>query len=116
MASAVEVRLPWLDEDIVAWMRTMPDAQLKHKKILRQAWQHFFGKPFMHRKKGLDVPIEAMLKSGRVYEYWMDQSASAQVRDAGYFDKEGLQALRKSKGHAELKWTLLTWMQVVLGR
>ncbi len=116
MASAVEVRLPWLDEDIVAWMRTMPDAQLKHKKILRQAWQHFSGKPFMHRKKGLDVPIEAMLKSGRVYEYWMDQSASAQVRDAGYFDKEGLQALRKSKGHAELKWTLLTWMQVVLGR
>jgi asparagine synthetase B (glutamine-hydrolysing) len=113
MANSVEVRLPWLDEDLTAWMRGMPTSALRNKQVLHAAWQHFVGKPFVNPKKGLDVPIERMMASGPMYAYWMDISGSARVRDSGYFNPSTLDRLRNSKGDAELKWTLLTWMQVV---
>lgn len=116
MANSVEVRLPWLDEDLIGWMRTMPESAIRNKKILHAAWQHFSGKPFLNPKRGLDVPIEEIMQSGIVYEYWMDISCTAHIRNSGYFQLPALEALRSSTGDAELKWALLTWMHVVMGR
>jgi asparagine synthase (glutamine-hydrolysing) len=68
MANSLEVRVPFLDYEVVEWAFKMPVEMKinKHeqKKILKDTFKHLLPKKFFERKKqGFEVPILAWLKT-----------------------------------------------------
>ncbi len=68
MANSLEVRVPFLDKDLVHFARSLPAhfkvAGNKRKMILQDAFEHILPKELHHRsKKGFEVPLLSWLKN-----------------------------------------------------
>lgn len=68
MANSLEVRVPFLDKDLVAFARSLPsNFKVKgshRKRVLQDAFEHILPKELHHRpKKGFEVPVLNWLRN-----------------------------------------------------
>lgn len=68
MANSLEVRVPFLDKDLVNFARSLPDNYkvegTQRKKVLQDAFEHILPKELHHRpKKGFEVPMLSWLRN-----------------------------------------------------
>ncbi|MEQ8905764.1 asparagine synthase (glutamine-hydrolyzing) [Ekhidna sp.] len=68
MANSLEVRVPFLDKDLVAFARSLPPHykvdKNRRKTVLQDAFEHILPKELHHRsKKGFEVPMLSWMKN-----------------------------------------------------
>ncbi len=90
MARSVEMRLPFLDHELVELAARIPPALklkgLREKYILRQAVQHVLPREIaQRRKRGLGAPVAAWLRA-ELPEFAHELLSSPALRRSGYFD------------------------------
>jgi len=100
MANSLEVRVPFLDKDLVAFARSLPDhfkvSKNQRKKVLQDAFEHILPQELHHRsKKGFEVPMLSWLRNelhedlkSTVFDYELIQSQ-------GLFKTESIRILEK---------------------
>ncbi|MEM0938315.1 MAG: asparagine synthase (glutamine-hydrolyzing) [Bacteroidota bacterium] len=122
MANGLEVRVPFLDKDLVAFARSLPpDYKVrgnKRKSILQDAFRHILPKELHHRpKKGFEVPMLSWLRN----ELYEDLNQTVFNRDflqsQGLFNipsvislKRQLRSLNPGDVHSEL-WALYVFQK-----
>ncbi|NQZ77378.1 MAG: hypothetical protein HRT61_14945 [Ekhidna sp.] len=68
MANSLEVRVPFLDKDLIDFARSLPNHYKvegsQRKKVLQDAFEHILPKELHHRpKKGFEVPMLSWLRN-----------------------------------------------------
>lgn len=97
MAHGLEVRVPFLDHELVEFCASLPSNQLAHlpfpkqnKLILRRHLKQTLGTNLSQRKKtGFNVPIEKAMRT-ELFTRFQDTVNSARFRDEGPFDVDKL--------------------------
>ena len=126
MAASVEARVPFLDNEIVDFMLTVP-RQLKlrgrtSKLVLREAVKDIVPAEIIQRRKaGFGVPLRTWLRRD-LREMVDDLLGEERVKARGYFDPAAIRALVRDdrEGRADNTyriWALLTlelWHQIFL--
>lgn len=97
MAHGLEVRAPLLDQEIVRFGLSLPDAWLIDdgggKRILREVLKRYVPMGLFERpKQGFDVPLQAWFK-GSLLPAVESLSTSERLIDTGWFDPAGIRAL-----------------------
>lgn len=128
MAASVEVRVPFLDRELVEWVAASVAPRLKltggtTKRVLREAMRDAVGPEVLRQPKaGFGAPVDVWLR-GELREMVGDLLAPARVRRRGFFKPEAVQSLleRHAAGREELSypiWQLLAfeaWAERFLG-
>jgi asparagine synthase (glutamine-hydrolysing) len=122
MQSAIELRAPFLDPDVMEFAAGLPVEErvrgITTKLFLKRYALRYLPKAIVHRKKrGLSVPLTAWLR-GPLYPWAQGQLENSLLEDVGIRRSEALALLEE---HRQLKndyarplWTLLVlseWMQ-----
>jgi asparagine synthase (glutamine-hydrolysing) len=117
MAHALEVRVPFLDHELVSYVLSIPDA-LKYpsypKKLLVESLGDLLPSEVVHRKKmGFTFPWEIWLRNDLAQ--FCAQSIE-QVEDAGLFIPGSARALlqRFNRGDKTVIWAHI-WLLAILG-
>lgn len=126
MAASLEVRSPFLDQELVRFAAAIP-SQLKlkgttTKHILKQAFADVVPAEILHRPKhGFGVPVGRWFRTSW-RDYLQETLLSPRALQRGYFSIDGLRGLidqhlsgQRDLGHA--LWTLLTlelWHQAFI--
>ena len=128
MAASVEVRVPFLDKDLVEWVAASVPPRLKlagaeTKHILRRAMGDAVGREVLRQPKaGFGAPVDVWLR-GELAEMLGDLLSPERVRRRGFFRPEAVQDLlrRHEEGREDLSfqlWQLLAfeaWAEQFLG-
>lgn len=128
MAASVEVRVPFLDKELVEWVATTVAPRLKlagstTKYVLRRAMGDAVGREVLRQPKaGFGAPVDVWLR-GELAEMLGDLLSPERVRRRGFFDPEAVQRLlrRHEEGREDLSyqlWQLLAfeaWAERFLG-
>jgi asparagine synthase (glutamine-hydrolysing) len=127
MAVSLEVRVPYLDEDLADYVLALPGKYKvrgrQGKVILRRLAQRLLPQEILRRpKQGFDVPIGAWLR-GPLREAMTDLLSVESVRRRGLFRPEVVtrwvrEHLAGEPGRGEPLWLLVAlegWMSRVLG-
>lgn len=128
MAASVEVRVPFLDKDLVEWVAASVPPRLKlagaeTKHILRRAMGDAVGREVLRQPKaGFGAPVDVWLR-GELAEMLGDLLSPDRVRRRGFFKPEAVQDLlrRHEEGREDLSyqlWQLLAfeaWAERFLG-
>ena len=120
MAESVEIRVPFLDPDLMAWAATLP---VRHKIrggttkwVLRKAMEGLLPDEVIYRPKtGFGVPLRAWLR-GELRDMMAELTAPAVVESRGLFDPAALARLRGDtlSGKVDGSYTLLAAMVIEL--
>lgn len=118
MANGVEVRVPFLDNDLAAFALGLP-AQLKvgggvQKKLLKQALRGIVPDEVLTRpKKGFGVPYGNWLR-GPLREFMQETLSNTTITASGLFDREELD--RRITEHCERRddWGFALWKMLNL--
>ncbi|WP_436515250.1 asparagine synthase (glutamine-hydrolyzing) [Ekhidna sp. To15] len=99
MANSLEVRVPFLDKDLVAFARSLPaDYKVRgnhRKRVLQDAFQHILPKELHHRsKKGFEVPMLHWLRNELSSEVDQIVFNEAYLESQGIFVKNKVLSLR----------------------
>jgi asparagine synthase (glutamine-hydrolysing) len=126
MAASLEVRVPYLDEDLADYVISLPGTHKVHgtqgKAVLRRVARELLPASILARpKQGFDVPIGAWLR-GSLREPMIDLLSEEAVRRRGLFRPEVVTSwivghLAGEPGLGEPLWLLLAlegWMSRVL--
>ena len=126
MAVSLEVRVPYLDEDLADYVLALPGSQKIHgtkgKAVLRRVAKRLLPASVLNRpKQGFDVPIGAWLR-GPLREAATDLLSEQTVKRRGLFRPEVVarwlrEHLAGEGAHAEPLWLLVAlegWMSRVL--
>ena len=126
MAHSLELRVPYLDREIMAGAQRLPANYkidgVNTKHVLRAAANRTLPDEWANReKKGFPVPIRAWLREERWYR--MVRGAMTSDAAAEYFDTDRLAAMADAHyegraNHARQIWTVytfLTWHRVFFG-
>jgi asparagine synthase (glutamine-hydrolysing) len=116
MANSLEVRAPFLDVELVAFLSRVP-ARLKlrrfeTKHLLKRAMADVLPPGIAgRRKKGFGIPIAEWFK-GPLRQPLQDELSPARLRDQGIFEPSAVQKLldehgRGRRDHRKQLWTLL---------
>ncbi|MEQ9467751.1 MAG: asparagine synthase (glutamine-hydrolyzing) [Ekhidna sp.] len=100
MANGLEVRVPFLDKDLVAFARSLPPHfkvdKNRRKTVLQDALEHILPKELHHRpKKGFEVPMLSWMKNellGSIEEIVFDED---HLRHQGIFNPEKVMSLKE---------------------
>lgn len=128
MASSVEVRVPFLDKDLVEWVAASVPPRLKlagaeTKHVLRRAMGDAVGREVLRQPKaGFGAPVDVWLR-GELAEMLGDLLSPDRVRRRGFFRPEAVRELlrRHEEGREDLSyqlWQLLAfeaWAEQFLG-
>jgi asparagine synthase (glutamine-hydrolysing) len=106
MAASVELRVPFLDPDVVALANRLPPSLKQHgrhgKWILKRAMEPFLPREVIERPKtGFGAPLRRWVR-GELSELIGDVLSPARVRRRGLFDAERVQALIEQNRRGEL--------------
>jgi asparagine synthase (glutamine-hydrolysing) len=128
MAEGVEVRVPFLDVDLIAFVVTLPDQYKQRgfigKWILRNAMETYLPKSVLNRPKtGFMVPIRSWFQNP-VPEFLKDLLSEATVAKRQLFDPAGVQRMieMNSRGLIDAAYPLLAiacvelWLQSFVDR
>jgi len=97
MAESVEVRVPFLDPDLLAFTWSLPD-KMKHrdgigKWIFKKAMEPILPKNVIYRPKtGFGVPLRRWIHN-ELKEYVHEHLSDERIRARGLFDPEGVRRL-----------------------
>lgn len=110
MACGLEIRVPYLDEDLVHWVRTHPASIHLGKKLLHQSWIKLNGGRFSTAKRGLDIPLSQMFR-GEVLEKWKSYSDVHFLNKQGIFYSGAIHAPGSPTMSWEQAWAFLVWQE-----
>jgi asparagine synthase (glutamine-hydrolysing) len=126
MAASVEVRVPFLDNDLVDFAFRLPSSlkvrRLTGKYLLRRALEGVLPRSILTRRKtGFAAPVRSWLVTD-LREMVQDLLAPAQLARRGLFDAEAVSRMldEQARGRQDWSypiWSLLTlelWMQAYL--
>ena len=120
MAAGVEVRVPFLDPDLMAFAATMPTAfKLRGRETkwaLRKAMEPHLPRHIIYRPKtGFGVPLRAWMRSG-LQPMMADLLAPATVERRGLFNPAAVAELRAATeaGRVDGHYSLLALMAIEL--
>lgn len=126
MAVSLEVRVPYLDEDLAEYVMALPGGQkirgTKGKAVLRSVAKKLLPASILNRpKQGFDVPIGTWLR-GPLKERMTDLLSEKTVKRRGLFRPQVVtrwvnEHLEGEAAHAEPLWLLIAlegWMSRVL--
>ena len=128
MAASVEVRVPFLDRELVEWVNASVPPRFKlagstTKRVLREAMGEVVGREVLRQPKaGFGAPVDVWLR-GELREMLGDLLSPDRVRRRGFFRPAAVQDLleRHEAGREELSyqlWQLLAfevWAERFLG-
>jgi len=100
MANSLEVRVPFLDKDLVAFARSLPEhykiSGNKRKRVLQDAFEHILPKELHHRsKKGFEVPMLDWLRNELLEELEKTVFDRDFIVSQGIFKWEAVSQLHK---------------------
>jgi asparagine synthase (glutamine-hydrolysing) len=127
MAEGVESRVPFLDNDVVEFVASLPPSHkmqgLQEKAVLRRAAQPFMPSSLKSRKKRpFYTPIQEWFFSTNRPDFVDEALSRDAIRDAGLFDPSLVaryqRELRLAPDHTlmknRLEWTLVLILQTQL--
>ena len=90
MANSLEVRAPFLDQELMTWAARIPEqqrfARRELKSLLKQAMEPYLPRELLYRPKmGFAVPIDVWLRT-EMREFAYDTLLSETARSRGLFD------------------------------
>jgi asparagine synthase (glutamine-hydrolysing) len=115
MASALEIRTPFLDQHVMEFAATLPENErvrgITTKYFLKEYALKYLPKRIVHRRKrGLSVPLKQWLR-GPLYQWAQELLASDLLSRAGIEKRAALDLLEEHcagrADHARLIWALL---------
>ena len=116
MAHSLEIRVPFLDNEVVEFANTLPDHQRirgsSRKWLLKRAFGNLVPPEVFNRfKRGFDVPISRWLRN-ELREYYQDCVLSPQARINRYLQMPNVEAcfrdhLRHAHDYSGLLWRCL---------
>jgi asparagine synthase (glutamine-hydrolysing) len=116
MAAGVEVRVPFLDPDLVSLAARIPDRHRQHgaesKWILKKAMEGLLPKDVIYRSKtGFIVPLRTWL-SGPLRPIAHDLLSVDSIRRRGLFDADAVSRLirENDRGNADNAYVILSLM------
>ncbi|QXP89915.1 asparagine synthase (glutamine-hydrolyzing) [Methylococcus capsulatus] len=122
MRSALELRAPFLDKDVIEFAATLPERErvqgLETKVFLKRVALRYLPKDIVYRKKrGLSVPLSAWLR-GPLHDWAEARISSPRLEELGINRAAALELLReherRSADHARALWTLIVvseWLE-----
>jgi asparagine synthase (glutamine-hydrolysing) len=120
MAAGVEVRVPFLDPDLVALAARIPDRLRQHgaqgKWILKKAMEGTLPKEVIYRpKSGFGVPLRAWLR-GSLKSMARDLLSTDTLRKRGLFDPAAVSRLllENESGRADTAYSVFSLMCIEL--
>jgi asparagine synthase (glutamine-hydrolysing) len=128
MAASVEMRVPFLDDDVADLALRIPESLkvrgLRGKQVLRAAMAGVVPEEIVHRRKaGFGVPIRGWLR-GELAPLLADTLSDRWLDDTALFDKRVVRGLVTDhasgrRDHTYRIWTLLSfalWHRAHVGR
>lgn len=122
MRSALELRAPFLDKDVIEFAATLPERDrvqgLETKVFLKRMALRYLPKDIVYRKKrGLSVPLSAWLR-GSLRDWAETRISNPLFDEIGINRTAALELLgehdRRSADHARALWTLIVvseWLE-----
>lgn len=111
MACGLEIRVPYLDEDLVVWVNEHPEILGQGKSLLYQTWKKLQGKPFPQIKKGLDIPLSTIF-TGSILERWKTYTEVGFLKNQGIFASESFPKLGSAEMNLEQAWAFIVWQEM----
>jgi asparagine synthase (glutamine-hydrolysing) len=118
MAAALEVRVPFLNREVVEFATDLPLELKLHrlttKYLLKKSVEKLLPREIVHRpKKGFNMPVARWLSS-ELRELVLDMFAKERVERQGFFNHGYVarlidEHLTHRRDHRKLLWTLLTF-------
>jgi asparagine synthase (glutamine-hydrolysing) len=118
MANSLEVRVPFLNRDVVRFASELPLSlklrRLTGKFLLKKSMQQVLPAQVINRpKKGFNMPVAHWL-SGQLRELTLDMLAEARIREQGFFNYNYVKQLldehfTQQRDNRKLLWTLLVF-------
>ena len=116
MAHGLEIRVPFLDNEVIEFANTLPDHQRirgrNQKWLLKMAFQDLVpAEVFQRFKRGFGVPVSRWLRN-ELREYYSDHVLSPKARVNRYLQMPNLEAcfrdhLRGARDYSGLLWKCL---------
>lgn len=116
MAASLEARMPFLDQELVAYVSSLPDRfrvrGTKTKWILREALKELLPRDILNRPKvGFRVPVNEWFR-GSMRGYLYDHLTSSESLTRDLYNRVRLDAVLEEhvsgrQNHEKLLWTLL---------
>jgi asparagine synthase (glutamine-hydrolysing) len=116
MAHSLEIRVPFLDNEVVEFANTLPDDQRirgsSRKWLLKMAFKDLVpGEVFTRFKRGFGVPVSSWLRN-ELREYYLDHVFSPAARVKPYLQMNNVEAcfrdhLRGARDYSNLLWQCL---------
>lgn len=120
MAAGVEVRVPFLDQDLVEYIKKIPDDMLiqgRHAKwVLKKAMEPYLPKSVIYRPKtGFGLPVRNWVKN-ELRDFINDTLCERVLKDRGLFNANAVKALIKANmdGLVDASYTILSLICVEL--
>ncbi|QJD29181.1 asparagine synthase (glutamine-hydrolyzing) [Methylococcus geothermalis] len=122
MRSALELRAPFLDKDVIEFAATLPERDrvqgLETKVFLKRMALRYLPKDIVYRKKrGLSVPLSAWLR-GPLHDWAEARISSPRLEEIGIGTAAARALLRehdrRTADHARALWTLIVvseWLE-----
>jgi len=122
MNSALELRAPFLDREVIEFAATLPPSErvrgVTTKVFLKRYASAYLPRGIVHRRKrGLSVPLSRWLRES-LYEWAEDRIGSPRLATAGVERKAALALLDEHRSrkadHARALWTLIVlseWLE-----
>ena len=116
MAHGLEIRVPFLDNEVIEFANTLPDNQRirgrNQKWLLKRAFRDLLPAEVFHRfKRGFGVPVSRWLRN-ELREYYLDHVLSSRASVNRYLQMPNLEAyfrdhLRGARDYSGLLWKCL---------
>lgn len=120
MATGVEVRVPFLDLDLVEFANAIPPAYKQRgsvgKWVLKKAMEPYLPHKVIYRRKsGFGVPLRRWLRH-ELKDLLNDVLSESSLRRRGWFDGRAVQSLiaRNASGQVDASYTLLALLCIEL--
>ncbi|MFN0118238.1 MAG: asparagine synthase (glutamine-hydrolyzing) [Elusimicrobiota bacterium] len=112
MATAVEARVPFLDQEFVQLAMKIPQSVKYRNKtlkyLLKKAVEPYLPNDIIYRKKqGFAVPVEAWFQNK--YKDWADKKINSFAQRTDYFDPEAVADFTQHAG-SKASWFLLNFI------
>ena len=115
MANSLELRAPFLDQELAGWAFALPDGlKLRRgaggKAILKKAMEEFLPRDLLYRsKKGFTVPVAAWFR-GPLRENVRALAHSANLRDSGFFEPRAIEEMAEAHIAAQRDYSKPLWL------
>jgi asparagine synthase (glutamine-hydrolysing) len=118
MACSMEVRVPFLDNEIVEFLGRVPPSLKIHgftqKYLLRKAMAGVLPNEILRRRKAaFGLPVRAWLKN-ELKDMLTDMLSEERVRDRGLFDPAAVTEMIRANDRGEREYTLQLWSLLTL--